>query len=110
MGAEVDARFGVFDDRSVLDVGGDLEATDRLEFGDVLDRALADHRVRPDPERRTVVAHTLMQDVLEVGGGACDPLDPGRRAAKRRVRRLRDRYPLIAWLLEEVDEAKAIIA
>ena len=82
MRAEVDARLGVLDHRAVLDVGADLEPAHGLHLDDVLDGLFADDGVGPHPESRAVVRHALVQDVLDVGGGAGQALDPGRGPAE----------------------------
>ena len=107
---EVDAGLGIFDDRPVLDVGADLEAADGLHLDDVVQRVLADHGVGAHPEGGPVVGHALVQDVLEVGGGAGDPFDPGGGAAEGGVRRLGDRDALVARGLQEVDQPQAVVA
>ena len=43
-----------------------------FDLHDVLEGAFADDGVRADPEGGSVVGHSLVQDVLQVGRGACD--------------------------------------
>src|SRR5881409_3651481 len=71
---EIYGRLRVFDDRPVLDeLANRVPALD-VDNGDVFERALAGERVGPDPERRPVVGEPLMDDVLDIRGGAGNPL------------------------------------
>ena len=80
-----------------------------LHLHDVVERPLAQHGVRPDPERGVVLGHALVQDVLDVGGAAGEALETGRRAGVGAVRGLRHRDPLVLGLLEQVDETQAVL-
>ena len=100
--AHVDGGLGVLDDRPVLDVVPDLPVADIRGLGDLIQRPLADHRVGAHPERGVVVGQPLVDDVLQVGGGAGDPLQPGARAREGAVRRLGDGHVPILALLEQV--------
>ena len=110
VGADVDRRLGVLDDGAVLDVGLDRESADRLDLADVVQRALADHGVGADPEGGVVVAQPLVEDVLDVGRRAGDAFDARGGAAVGRVRGLGDGDPLVALLLEELDQSQAVVA
>ena len=94
--AKVDAGLGVFDDRAVLDIRPDLEGPAGFDLHDVLEGTLPDDGVRADPESGSVVGHSLVEDVLQVGRGPRDAFDPGRCAAEGRVRRLGHGDPLVA--------------
>ena len=107
--AHVDSGLGVLDDGAVLDVLLDLPVADVGSLGDLVQRLLPDHGVGPDPEGGVVVGHALVHDVLQVRGGPGDPLQPGRRAGERAVRRLGDSHVLVLLLLEQVHKAKAVL-
>ena len=105
----VDRGLGVLDGRAVLDVLLDLVVADVGRLGDLVERLLADDRVRADPERGVVVGQALVHDVLQVGGRAGDPLQPGGGAGERAVRRLRDGDVLVLLLLEQVHQPQAVL-
>ena len=107
--AQVEARLGVLDDRAVLDVVACREAVVRLLGHDGVERRLADDRVGSDPEGGVVVRQPLVDDVLQVGRRAGDPLEARRRSTERRVRGLDDRDVGVLGSLEERDEPEAVL-
>ena len=107
--AHVDGGLGVLDDRPVPDVVPDLPVADVRRLGDLVERAFADHRVGADPERGVVVGQPLVDDVLQVGGGPGDPLQPGARTGEGAVRRLGDGHVAVLVLLEQVHEPQAVL-
>ena len=106
---QVDAGFGVLDDGPVHHVPADLEATLVFDLHDVVQRALADDGVGADPEGGPVVAHPLMDDVLQVGGGAGQALHPGGRTGERGVRGLDDGQLGVLRLGHHVHQPQAVL-
>ena len=109
MGSEVDAGFRVLDDGAVLDVGVDLVAADRLGLADVHERPFADDCVGSDPERGTVAGHALMEDVLDVGGGACHAFDARGCPAEGGIRCLGHGNARVLIRFQEIDKAQAVV-
>ena len=109
MDAHVDGGLGVLDDRAVLDVTADLPVAGIGRLGDVIEGTLADHGVGAHPEGGVKVGQALVDDVLQVRGGAGDPLQPGGGARECAVGRLGDGHIAVLTLLEQVHQPQAVL-
>lgn len=83
---QIDTGFGVLDHRAILNIRFHRARALSRHHADIVERGLADHRVRTYPERGVIVGHALMQHVLNVGGGGRDAFDSRRRATIRGIR------------------------
>ena len=107
---QIDTGFGVFDHRAILNIRFHRARALSRHHADIVERGLADHRVRTYPERGVIVGHALMQHVLNVGGGGRDAFDSRRRATIRGIRGLDHGHALIAGLFHLVHQAQAVVA
>src|SRR5665811_2502799 len=75
----IDRRLSVLDHRPILDVLRYGVSALLLLGADLIQCPLAQQRVGADPERRVAPGESLMDDVLDVGRRAGNPLQcPGR--------------------------------
>src|SRR6185503_1606097 len=66
MQCEVNTRLGILNHRAILDETAYFETADPFGFGNIIKRAFANDRVGTDPEGCPVMAHALVENVLDV--------------------------------------------
>ena len=106
---QVDGRFGVLDDRVILDVSPNRMAALGIGLGNVVERRFPDERVGAHPERRPVRSEALVNEVLDVGRRSCDPFEGARGMRESAVRRLDDGDPLVSGLGQHTGQAERVV-
>lgn len=105
---QIDARLRVLDHRTVLDVAFDRVASLNLGDHDIIQGLAADEGIGAHPVGGLVAGEALVNDVLDIGGGAGQPLQRAWRAAEGTVGRLRHGDARVARLLQQVDQAQGV--
>src|SRR5689334_19820807 len=99
MKGEVNTRLGIFNNGTVLNKTAHLETADPFSLGNIVKRSLTNDRIGANPECRAIVAHALVENVLNVCGGTSQAFNACRCSPEGRIGSLRDCYPSIVRLL-----------
>src|SRR5579883_144858 len=109
MKCEINARLGIFNHRAVLDETTHLETADPFGLGNIIKCSFTNDRIGANPECCTIMAHSLVENVLDVCGCTGQAFNAGRGSPEGRVWSLRHRYSGIIWLLQEIDKTQTIL-
>src|SRR5579883_3677815 len=109
MQREVNTGLGIFNNRAILNETAHLKTADPFGLGNIIKRALTNDRIGADPECCTVMAHALVENVLDVCSCPGQAFNARCRPTEGRIGSLRHRYPRIIRLLQEIDKTQAIL-
>src|SRR2546422_805374 len=89
---KVDGRVCVFDQGAILDVLAYWVAVYLFGGCYIFESCFTQHRIRPDPKRCTVVSKPLVNEILNIGCGACNSFYFFARIGDRTVGGLDNRH------------------
>ena len=108
-GEEIDGRFGIFNDRPVLDIAANDMPTFVGFDADLFERRLSQQGIGPDPKSRTEVGEALVHEILNIGGGSGGSLQYTRGVGEGAIGRLSDGHPRVVGLFHQSDQRAGVV-